>query len=417
MRIRASWWMGIVSASAGLMVARAANVEPPTVETPAVMRQVYLGLVRESIVPADPQRVAAAAFALLPAGQPRTFPPDFGRDFERDAAWFGQSMAPLASPWPAVEAMVRAADTEHVGFVTPVRRQGLRALMSGHPLSSSGFNFHPLPGGGFAVFEVIAGASAHASGFRVGDVLRKINGQEMVRTDQFRLSLLPAGTEVPLEIERDGHVMSLVLRLAPADISPVESRLLANGAAYVSIRWFARSDDPQRDTAALVLAALAKLAGAKGLVLDLRSALGGAGEVRIASALCDGAIIYSVQKNAEAPRPVGRDGPRTWPDRPIVVLVNELTVSAGEDLALALRELGRAKIVGRPTGGALTEMSFQPLAEGYALAIPTAVILGPVSGRDQPGHAVVPDVDLPNASCADLLAGRDPQLEIACRQF
>jgi C-terminal processing protease CtpA/Prc len=213
--------------------------------------------------------------------------------------------------------------------------------------------------------------------------------------------------------------MSLTLRVAPADISPVESRLLANGAAYVSIRWFARTDDPQRDTSALVLAALTKLAGAgaKGLVLDLRSALGGSGEVRIASALCDGDIIYSVQKEDAAPQPVKRDGPRTWPDRPIVVLVNELTISAGEDLALALRELGRAKIVGRPTGGALTEMSFKPLAEGYALAVPTAVILGPVSGRDQPGHAVVPDIDLPNASCADLMAGRDPQLEMACRQF
>jgi C-terminal processing protease CtpA/Prc len=90
-------------------------------------------------------------------------------------------------------------------------------------------------------------------------------------------------------------------------------------------------------------------------------------------------------------------------------------VSAGQDLALALHELGRAKILGRPTGGALTEMSFQPLAEGYAPASPTAVLFGPVSGRDQPGHAVVPDADLPNASCADLLAGRDPQLEMACR--
>ena len=79
--------------------------------------------------------------------------------------------------------------------------------------------------------------------------------------------------------------------------------------------------------------------------------------------------------------------------------------------------MSAGEIVGRPTGGALTGMSFRPLAEGYALAIPTAVVLGPASGRDQHGHAVAPDVELPNATSAELLAGRDPQLEMAGRQF
>ena len=87
------------------------------------------------------------------------------------------------------------------------------------------------------------------------------------------------------------------------------------------------------------------------MILDRLSALGGSGEVSIISALCDGDVAYAIKEPlTAAARPVPREGARIWPERPIVVLVNEHTISAGEALALALRELAHAKIVGRKGG-------------------------------------------------------------------
>jgi len=103
------------------------------------------------------------------------------------------------------------------------------------------------------------------------------------------------------------------------------------------------------------------------LILDRLSALGGSGEVSIISALCDGDVAYAIKEPlTAAARPVPREGARIWPERPIVVLVNEHTISAGEALALALRELAHAKI-----------SPFATVYRGSALAAFSA--LGPIS--------------------------------------
>jgi C-terminal processing protease CtpA/Prc len=154
--------------------------------------------------------------------------------------------------------------------------------------------------------------------------------------------------------------------------------------------------------------------GAQGLVLDLRSALGGVGEVAVASALADGDVVYFLQQPMTKPlEPVRRVGARVWPERPLVLLVNEQTVSAGEALALSLRELTHCLIVGQATAGGLTEFSAVKLSTEYALIVPTGLVLGPVSRAEQPGHRIQPDVELPNAGIDELLHGRDPQLQAA----
>jgi C-terminal processing protease CtpA/Prc len=166
-----------------------------------------------------------------------------------------------------------------------------------------------------------------------------------------------------------------------------------------------------------VRAALASFVGrgARGLVIDLRSALGGIGEADIASALCDGDIVYFVQQPLTGtPSPVARQGTRLWPRRPIAFLVNEQTVSAGEDLVLAVRELAPSTVVvGRTTAGGLTEFEPVPLGAGHALIVPTGAVLGPVTRRAPPGYAIVPDVPLDGPTTAELLAGRDPELDAA----
>ncbi len=391
----------------------------PRLSSPQLLHTAYLALVKQSIVPAAPRVVAAAALAAIAATAPERalpLPAGFGADAERDAAWLAECVRELPPPWAAIDAMVRATGTAHVGFATPERRKGMGARITGQPLSAPGFNFYPLADGRLVVFDVVKGASADASGLRLGDVLRGINGVPAIRLDHMLMHALPAGSELRLDLERENRPLAITLRLVQAEVSPVESRLLEEGIAYVQIRWFARSADAERDTASLARRAITALAaqGARGLILDLRSALGGAGEVSIISALCDSDVAYLIQQPVTAPaRPVKREGARIWPDQPIVILVNEHTVSAGEALALAVRELAHAKIAGQTTAGGLTEFSFIPLADGHALTVPTGVVLGPVTGNDQPGHAVKPDIEVAGSEIAELMSGRDRQLAAA----
>jgi C-terminal processing protease CtpA/Prc len=385
----------------------------------ALMRAAYLALVKDSIVPARPQVIAEAAFDAIKSIAPERvlpLPSWFGTDPERDATWLAERVVDFPDSWSVIDAMVRSADNAHVGFGTPQRRQGMAALGHGEPLSSPGFNVYPLANGRFVVFDIVNGASAHASGLRPGDVLLSVNGKRAVAADVFLLTMLPAGTEVPLTIERENRTETLTLGLIKAEVSPVESRLLDDGLGYIFIRWFSRSTNPDRDTAALARQAIAGFVekGARGLILDLRSTLGGMGDVPLASALSDGEIIYSIQKPLSAPaKPVKRQGQRAWSGGPIVILVNQNTVSAPEALALALRELTHAKIIGQTSRGGLTEFSILPLAAGYGITIPTGVVLGPVTGAVPPTYALKPDLEIANPSTDDLQHGRDSQLDAA----
>jgi C-terminal processing protease CtpA/Prc len=385
-------------------------------DAPAPLRTAYLALVQESLVPADPRTIAMAALEVM---SPATaLPSRFGTDAQRDADWLSAQAGSVVAPWDAINAMARAAAIAHVGFVTPGLRRGMRALGEGRPLSTPGFSVHRLSDGRTVVRDLVAGGSAQLSGLREGDVLTRIGDERVSRQTTLVMPLIarPAGDLVLLEIERDRKPLRIEMRMVDAGQTSVDSRLLDDGLAYVRIRWFSQSDDPMRDTASLARAAFQSLAeqGARGLVLDLRSALGGAGEVAVASALADGDIIYHVQQPmTKPPEPVRRAGARIWPERPVVVLVNEQTVSAGEALALSLRELTHCLIVGQTTAGGLTEFSRVRLSSEYALIIPTGLVLGPVTRQDQPGHAVRPDVELPNAGIDDLVQGRDPQLQAA----
>ncbi len=398
--------------------ASAQPVAPAGDEFKAPLHRAYLALVQDSLVPADPRTIATAALAVMsPAA---ALPAGFGADARRDADWLSAQESTVAAPWDTIQAMARAAATAHVGLVTPALRRGMRALMGGKPLSTPGFAVHRLSDGRTVVRDVIPGGSADLSGLRTGDVLTRIGDERVARQSALLMPLVAraAGDRVVLEIERDRKAMRIELRLADANDPLVDGRWLDDGLAYVRIWGFSQSDDPTRDTASLARAAFKSFAeqGARGLVLDLRSGRGGIGEAAVASALADGDIVYHVQQPVtQPPEPVRRVGARVWPARPVVVLVNEQTVSSGEALVLSLRELIRCLIVGQATAGGLTEFAAVKLSAEYALIVPTGLVLGPVTRAAQPGHAVRPDIELPNADIDDLVHGRDPQLQAARR--
>ena len=78
----------------------------------------------------------------------------------------------------------------------------------------------------------------------------------------------------------------------------------------------------------------------------------------------------------------------------IAVLVNGGSASASEIVAGALRDHGRAVLVGRKTFGKGSVQTILPLADGEALKLTTSHYYTP-SGASIDGKGIVPDVVLP----------------------
>jgi len=213
---------------------------------------------------------------------------------------------------------------------------------------------------------------AEAAGIRPGDAILEINGASIdgwTHNEAAAEIRGPAGTEVTLLVEHsDGTTEALVIRrgdiplqsvyTSPAyEIIPGESGTdlvdrdgnLVEDIAYIQIAVF-HENTPEELQEALQAVSDGDYAG---LILDVRSNPGGWLQETIDIAdefLNDGVILY--QEDADGQR-------RTFAARaggiateiPIVILQDEGSASGSEVLAAALRDNGRAQIVGTRSNG------------------------------------------------------------------
>lgn len=147
--------------------------------------------------------------------------------------------------------------------------------------------------------------------------------------------------------------------------------------------------------------ALQSAAGADQLVIDLRGNLGGSFETAVAIAgylLPAGDRVVSVQRRVGAPEEFECVEDGFFPaEMPIRVLVDRNTASAAEVLAAALRENGRAELVGEPTYGKGLVQTVQRLQDGSAVEITVARYLTP-NGVSINKRGLEPDVRAPPAT-------------------
>ena len=149
-----------------------------------------------------------------------------------------------------------------------------------------------------------------------------------------------------------------------------------------------------------VSAAMALVADADALVLDVRECRGGDPDTvcLLVSHLVghEPVRLVDVESRVEGVRqrwthPVGTR--RFGPDKPLVVLTSAATFSGGEEVAFDVRLLGRGQVVGERTrGGANPREGFAVHPE-LELAVPVARARSPRDGSSWEGVGVVPDVE------------------------
>ena len=274
--------------------------------------------------------------------------------------------------------------------------------------------------GVLTVIAPLDGSPAARAGIRPGDAILSIDGQ-LLRGDPLdkaigRIRGEP-GTVVKLGIGREPLPQPLELSIVRAMVSvhSVRYDMLEPGYGYLRISQFSETTGPDTQDA---IRALEREAGGslRGLVLDLRNNPGGVldAAVEVSDAFLDeGTIVSAEGRSPESSfRMDAADGDLSL-GASIAVLVNEGSASAAEIVAGALRDNGRAKLLGQKTFGKGSVQTVLPLEDGQALKLTTSRYFTP-SGVSIHERGIEPDVPLPVPETTALGAPdageRDPEI-------
>ncbi len=272
---------------------------------------------------------------------------------------------------------------------------------------------------GIKVLRPIADSPADRAGLRTGDVIVRIDDAPVqadvdAAIDQMRG---PAGTQVKLSVRRAGvqSVVDLALERAQVEVHSVSAENLDGGFGYLRIVSF--SDTTAQDVTRAISNLLAQRQGAslKGLVIDLRNNPGGVLDSAVEVAdefLAAGTIVTADGRTPDARFRMDATPGELLAGTRIAVLVNGGSASAAEILAGALKDNGRAVLVGRRTYGKGSVQTVIPLADGRALKLTTSHYATP-SGAKIDQRGIDPDVlvDGPDEPPAD--PQRDPEVRRA----
>jgi carboxyl-terminal processing protease len=293
-----------------------------------------------------------------------------------------------------IEALLAALGDPSTRLLSPEAWSAFLAEVSGGPTVGVGLrellDLDLGRDGRLVVITTVPGGPAARAGLAPGDVLVSVDGQPAQTLGEAMARLRgPEGTEVQLGLRRGGEARTLALRreALSAGGTHVRAARLQGGALHLAVDGF--SDD----TGPAVERAL-EGAGDGPVVLDLRNNPGGAVDSALAVAgffLGEREVMRTVSR-LEAPvlRSVGVARVRGT----VVVLTNAGTASAAELLAAALRDSGRARLVGDSTAGKALMHVPAKLDDGSVLLISVGRLVR-MDGTEILGRGLEPDERVP----------------------
>lgn len=229
------------------------------------------------------------------------------------------------------------------------------------------------------VTAVFRGFPAERVGIQVGDVIVGVDGESAAEWTTGEASQRirgTPGTTVTVSVEREGFSAPIPHDIERDNIhvSSVHAGYVEAGTGYIELDRVARGSTAEMDSA------FALLADASGIILDLRRNPGGYLDESLTLTdlfLDRGKRVVSTRGRNPRRGPgehedaaYTRDG-ASLGDKPLVVLVDGFTASAGEILSGALQDHDRAVVLGERTFGKGVVQSVVPLPEGWQLQLTT----------------------------------------------
>ncbi|MBX3275981.1 MAG: S41 family peptidase [Sandaracinaceae bacterium] len=303
----------------------------------------------------------------------------------------------------AIRGMVQTLDP-HSAFMDPDEYRILTADTMGR-FGGIGVEID-VRDGWLTVHGVIAGGPADAAGVLPGDRFLRIEGRmarDMPVSEAVQVMRGEPGTRVRVHLRREGHDEAIALELTRAivEVEAVEARILPDRTVHLRIKSFqATTTDEVRRALDAAAERTASSGGVRGVLLDLRRNPGGLlnEAVRVSDEFLSSGVIVSTRgRGGRVLSEASAHAAGTRPDWPMVVLVDHYTASAAEIVAGALRDHGRAIVVGSRTWGKGSVQNVIELPDGSALKLTIARYYTP-SGRSIQAQGIEPDVEVEQLS-------------------
>jgi carboxyl-terminal processing protease len=332
---------------------------------------------------------------------------------EKRQEFLSQDYANHKQAYKAIEKTLKWLGDPYTRFLTPDNFATLNSQTSGEFSGVGVMLTFDKRTSQLYVVESIRSSPAARAGIKRGDRIIHINGKPtaLMTLEQAREAVQgELGTDVSLQLSRENQgVFQVTLTRSHIEIASVSYTLKQEAQLRVG---YIRLDEFSSHAAEQMRNAIKDLGNKEvsGYILDLRGNPGGLlfASIDIARLwLKKGEIVMTVDR---------RDGDRHFSangtsltDLPLVVLVDEGSASSSEILAGALKENGRATVVGTTTYGKGTVQSVHSLSDGSGLAV-TIARYYPPSGKDINQKGINPDIYLALNMEQQIQLRNDPSL-------
>lgn len=310
----------------------------------------------------------------------------------------------------AARGMVAATGDPHTAYMDPDEAKEFEKSLSGNIGGGIGAEIakkHNVP----TIIRPLKNSPAEKAGIKAGDAIVKVN--DTVVTDMPVDQVVQrirgdVGTTVKLVLSRGGE---------RKDVTVTREKVVAPAAEWkidgeIGILTVSRFND---DTGKQARQAAEEFrsAGVKKVILDLRGNPGGtvAAAQALAGLWLDRQVVMTQRRGEQVVSTEKSTGQPLLGDIKMVVLINGGSASASEIVAGALKDYGKATLVGEKTYGKGSVQRPIDLADGSVLKVTEARWYTP-HGKNIDKSGIEPDVKIEmTTEVAD--SGRDPQLEKA----
>lgn len=229
------------------------------------------------------------------------------------------------------------------------------------------------------VISPISGSPGERAGLKPGDVIIRVDGlsiRGMPLGDSIRLIRGARGSPVTLTIQRDNSApFDVSITREQIRVDAVRGEVRSDGVAYIKITTFSSGVGGQLRRAVEQMQEKSPI----GWVLDLRGNPGGTldGAISVASQFMNEGVVLYEQRRDGQKQEIRRRGDAKAANGPMAILVDKGSASASEIVAAALRDNGRATLIGDTTYGKGLVQVVHRLSDGSALRLTIARWLTP----------------------------------------
>lgn len=269
------------------------------------------------------------------------------------------------------------------------------------------------------IVKPFSGSPAAKAGLRTGDIVYKVDGEDITGQDiNLVVSKMkgPEGTEVTITVYREttGEYLDFTMKRAYIEVETVTCEKLKEEGHKIGLITVTQFEEVTLDQFEKALKDLESW-GAEGLVIDLRDNPGGL--LDTVSAMLDlmlpeGLTVYMQDKYGNREE---YESDAACYEIPTTVLINGNSASASEIFAGAIQDYKVGTIIGTQSFGKGIVQSVIPLSDGSAVKMTIADYYTPL-GRNIHGVGITPDivVELPEGESVSTIAReQDTQLKRA----